>query len=85
MDEPDGAFEWAKEAVHIESKMHDAIKIMASIEVNRFKTSAVDVPKRDSPASPPKEAPKPEPLLSWIKIVPQSKMHSNKKRAIAKK
>ncbi len=47
----------------------------ASQPVNFFKTSAVDVPKSESDDSPPKDAPKPVVLLSWIKITKQSTAH----------
>jgi hypothetical protein len=74
-----------KALVQRESKIQETRKIRASQAVNFFKTSAVEVPKRDSLASPPKEAPKPELLLSCIKITPHNKIHRNIKSAIAKK
>ena len=54
--------------VHRESKMQEARNTTANQPVNLFKTSAVDVPKRESLVSPPNEAPSPEDLLSCIKI-----------------
>jgi hypothetical protein len=53
-----------KAEVQRERNKHEAIKIMASHPVNFFKTSAVEVPNKESPASPPKEAPNPVLLLS---------------------
>ena len=57
---------------------------MAAIQaVKRFKTSAVEVPNTESPESPPKEAPKPKLLASWIRIekqrIEQTKRNKNKK------
>jgi|TARA_A100001015_G_C14951190_1_gene696847 hypothetical protein len=43
---------------------HVIMKIPARYAVNFFKTEAVDVPNKESPASPPKEAPSPKLLLS---------------------
>jgi hypothetical protein len=57
----------------IDKRTHDTIKITIIQPVTFFRTSAVDVPKIDSPGSPPKEAPRPKLLLSWIKIT-QHKM-----------
>jgi len=53
-----------KAAVQNDSNMHRQMNAMPSHAVNCFNTSAVDVPKTDSAASPPKEAPNPELLLS---------------------
>jgi hypothetical protein len=82
---PDGALERAIEEVQNESKRHEAIKITASHAVKRLSTSAVDVPKSELPDSPPNEAPKPVLLLSWIKIVAQSKTQRSKNKKIAAK
>ena len=71
--------------VHNDKRMHATRKIRASHAVNRFKTSAVDVPNSDSLASPPNEAPKPELLLSCIKMTMHNNTHSIMKRAIVKK
>jgi hypothetical protein len=71
--------------VHNDKMMHDARKITAKIAVNFFRTSAVDVPNTESPESPPKDAPRPELLLSWIRITKQSKTQSNKNKEIVKK
>ena len=70
--------------VHRERRTQAAMKMMASQAVNFFKTSAVEVPKTESPGSPPKDAPKPKLLLSWIRITSQRRPQStrNKKRAI---
>lgn len=82
---PAGALECAIEEVQNESSRQEAIKITASHAVKRLSTSAVDVPKSEFPDSPPKEAPKPELLLSWIKIVAQSNTQRSKNRKIAAK
>lgn len=58
----------AIEAVHKESIKQDTRNIKANHPVKVFNTSAVDVPNTDSPVSPPKDAPNPVVLLSWIKI-----------------
>lgn len=59
--------------------------MMASQPVNFFKTSAVDVPNKESLVSPPKEAPSPVLLLSWIKITKQSTAQRIKNKVIARK
>jgi hypothetical protein len=71
--------------VHKDKRMQATRKINASQAVKRFKTSAVEVPNKDSLASPPNEAPKPELLLSCIKITVHNRMHKIMKRAIVKK
>jgi hypothetical protein len=71
--------------VHNERRMHETRKINASQAVNFFNTSAVEVPNRDSLVSPPNEAPKPELLLSCIKMTIHNKTHKIMKRAIVKK
>lgn len=50
--------------VQRERRTQAITKNAASQAVNVLSTSAVDVPKRDSPASPPKDAPRPNVLLS---------------------
>lgn len=72
-------------AVHKDRRMQETRKIKASQAVKRFKTSAVEVPNKDSRASPPKEAPKPELLLSCMRMTAQSKTHKIMKRAMVKK
>jgi hypothetical protein len=72
-------------AVHKDKRIQETRKINASQAVKRFNTSAVDVPNKDSLASPPNEAPKPELLLSCIKITAHNKIHKIMKRAIVKK
>jgi hypothetical protein len=78
-------FERPNDAVQRERMMQEAKKTTASHAVNVFSTSAVDVPKRESLAAPPKEAPRPELLLSWIKITKQSTMLNRMNSAIAPK
>ena len=68
-----------------DNSTQEMIKISPSQPVKRFKTSAVEVPKTESPASPPKEAPKPVLLLSCMRIVPQSSTHNRRNKAIDKK
>lgn len=82
-----GAFPLERPMALVQSDkiMQATRKISASQAVNFFNTSAVDVPKSDSLVSPPKEAPKPELLLSCIKITVQSKTQRIKKRVIVKK
>jgi hypothetical protein len=58
------ALERAKAEVQRDKITQEARKRNESQAVNRFNTSAVAVPKIDTLASPPKEAPKPELLLS---------------------
>lgn len=60
----DGSLERPSAVVQNESRMQAMRKIVANQAVSFFKTSAVEVPNTDSPESPPKEAPKPELLLS---------------------
>ncbi len=79
------ALEWPKAVVHNDNKIHATKKTRASQAVNFFKTSAVEVPKRDSLESPPKEAPNPVLLLSCIKITVHRKTQTSKKRAMVKK
>ena len=50
--------------VQRDKRTHEIKKIAESQAVNCLSTSAVDVPNRESPASPPNEAPRPELLLS---------------------
>ncbi|MCH9625245.1 MAG: hypothetical protein S4CHLAM123_04150 [Chlamydiales bacterium] len=50
--------------VQIERMMHPAKKTTANHAVIFLRISGVDVPKRESPESPPNEAPNPELLLS---------------------
>lgn len=78
-------FERPKTEVHKDKRMQATRKIKASQAVKRFKTSAVEVPNKDSLASPPKEAPKPELLLSCIRMTAHNKTHKIIKRAIVKK
>lgn len=60
-----GAFERPSAAVQRERRMQEIKKIAASQAVNFFKTSAVEVPNKESLVSPPpKEAPSPVLLLS---------------------
>jgi len=70
------------EADQIERRTQEIMKITASHAVNFFNTSAVDVPKSDSPGSPPKEAPSPKLLLSWTRITRQSTTAINIKMKI---
>jgi hypothetical protein len=70
---------------HKDSRTQATRKINASHAVKRFKTSAVEVPNNDSLASPPNEAPKPELLLSCIRITVHNKKHKIMKMAIVKK
>jgi hypothetical protein len=78
-------FDLPNAAVHKDRRIH-AIKKMSAIQaVNRFNTSAVEAPKRDSLVSPPKEAPKPELLLSCIKITAQRRTQRTRKRKIVEK
>ena len=79
------AFPRPSDAVHKDSNTHDTKKIKANHAVNFFKTSAVDVPKRESDASPPKEAPSPVLLLSWMRMMKHSKAQSIKNSVIAVK
>ena len=65
--------------------MQEMKKIRANHAVKRFKMSAVEVPNTDSLASPPNEAPKPELLLSCMRITMHNKTHKIMKRAIVKK
>jgi len=74
-----------KAVVQRERRMQATRKTNASHAVKRFNTSAVDVPKSDSLASPPKEAPNPELLLSWMRITLHNSTHNSMKRAIVKK
>lgn len=74
-----------KAFVHNDNKIQEAKKIIDNHAVNFFNTSAVEVPKSESDASPPNEAPSPELLLSCNKITPQSKTQSSINRAIVKK
>jgi len=60
------------EDVQRERKMQEAKKMPASHAVNFFNMSAVAVPNKDSELSPPAKAPRPELLLSWIKMTKQS-------------
>lgn len=71
--------------VHNDKRMQATRKISASQAVNRFKTSAVEVPNKDSLASPPNDAPNPELLLSCIKMTMHNRTHRIIKRAIVKK
>ena len=74
-----------KEEVHSESTTQEIIKITAKYPVNFFKTSAVDVPKRESEVSPPpKEAPRPIDFDSWIIITKVNKTHKNKNKNMKK-
>lgn len=71
-----------KAEVQNESTMQDTKKATESQAVKFFNTSAVAVPNKDSLAAPPKELPRPELLLSWIRMTKQSKRHSKIKNAI---
>jgi hypothetical protein len=71
--------------VQRDSSTQETKKMIASQPVNFFKTSAVEVPKRESPPSPPKEAPSPVLLLSWIKITKHKIKQRTIKRVIAVK
>lgn len=71
--------------VHKERRTHDTRKIRANQPVNFFNISAVDVPNNDSLASPPKEAPSPELLLSCIKMTEQRRKQRKRNNAIEKK
>ena len=71
--------------VHRERITQEARNATESHFVIVFNTSAVDVPKTESLAAPPKEAPRPELLLSCIKITKHKTTHNKMKRAIAKK
>jgi hypothetical protein len=71
--------------VHNDKRMQAAKKTTANQAVTFFKTSAVEVPNKDSLESPPKEAPSPELLLSCIKITAQSIAQVTKKRVMVKK
>jgi hypothetical protein len=71
--------------VHKDKRTQDNKKKNASHAVNFLRTSAVDVPNKESPDSPPKEAPKPVLLLSWIKMTKQRSTQSNKKSVKEKK
>lgn len=59
-----GTAERPRAVVQTERRMHAIKKIAASHAVNFLRTSAVEVPKRESDVSPPKEAPRPVLLLS---------------------
>src|SRR5262249_20362439 len=48
--------------------------------VKRLSTSAVDVPKRESPESPPNEAPKPRLFASWMRTTKASTIQRRRKR-----
>lgn len=78
------AFERPKPEVQSDNNTQDTKKITASQAVNFLSTSAVDVPNKESPPSPPKEAPRPVLLLSWIKTTKQRIAHKimNKKIAV---
>ena len=71
--------------VQRDRRTHATRNMSASQAVKRFKTSAVDVPNKDSLASPPKEEPKPELLLSCIRITAHKITQTIMKRAIVKK
>jgi hypothetical protein len=58
------------------------MKTTASHPVNFFNISAVEVPKSDSPGSPPKEAPSPRLLLSWTRMIKHSTALINMKKKI---
>lgn len=58
------ALDLARADVHKDKMTQEAKKKKASHAVKRLSTSAVAVPKTDSLASPPNEAPKPVLLLS---------------------
>ena len=75
----------ASAAVHSERRTQAIKKMVINHAVNFFRISAVDVPNSDSLASPPKEAPRPELLLSWIKITLQRKTHKSMNKAIVVK
>ncbi len=71
--------------VQRERRMHEPKKINASHAVNFFKTSAVEVPNSDSLASPPKEDPRPELLLSCMRMTIHNKTHRIMNNTIVKK
>ena len=73
------------DAVHKERMMHMPKKTTANQAVKDFNTSAVDVPNKESLAAPPKEAPRPELLLSWIRMTKQSTTQTRMNREIAAK
>lgn len=53
-----------KAVVQSDNKMQETRNMKANQAVNFLSTSAVEVPNKDSLASPPNEAPKPVLLLS---------------------
>lgn len=57
MDVDDALNSWTE--VITDKTKHKIANTMPQPVVSFFKTSLVDVPKRDVPASPPKEAPSP--------------------------
>lgn len=73
------------DAVHNDSKTQETKKTIANQAVNFLRTSAVDVPKSESEASPPNEAPRPVLLLSWIRIMKQRMAQRSINREIAVK
>jgi hypothetical protein len=58
--------------------------MQASQPVIFLRTVGVEVPKNDWETSPPKEAPNPKLLLSWIKIKNAKRRHKRKNEIIEK-
>jgi hypothetical protein len=74
----------AFELVQNDSTTHDIIKIAASHPVNTFSTCGVETPKRESPVSPPNEAPSPDDFDSWIRTTTVKTKQRIKNRIIEK-
>ncbi len=81
----DEVLERAIAAVHIERIKQDVKKITANHAVIFLRTSAVDVPNNESVVSPPKDAPNPVLLLSWINTTKHSTAHKIRNKVIVRK
>ena len=74
----------ARELVQNESRTHPIIKTAARYAVKTLRICGVETPKRESPESPPKEAPKPEDLDSWMSTTSVKMTHRPRNKTIVR-